>query len=153
MVRYHITSFWNDAFKEYLHSYISYGENLIFQWGWPTFKIWRKFWKPNYTKIVDVSWCAVSDASCESSAGVERVRLIIRRLLIHRPNISRLSYTLLYCILKMHNTFLMWLVAWRMGLSYHIAWLHCFTIALTWIDTYTLICIRICIKTDGSENE
>jgi len=54
VTRYHITSFWNDAFKEYLHSYISYGENLIFQWGWPTFKIWRKFWKPNYTKITDV---------------------------------------------------------------------------------------------------
>ena len=30
----HITSFCNAAFKEYLHSYISYGENLIFQSGW-----------------------------------------------------------------------------------------------------------------------
>ena len=103
--RYHITSFCGAVFKGYLHSYISFVEKLILQWGWPTFKIWRKFWKPNYTKIVDVSWCAVSDASCESSAGVEGVRLIIRRLLIHRPNISRLSYTLLYCILKIHNTF------------------------------------------------
>jgi len=52
--RYHITSFYNAAFKEYLHSYMTYGENLIFQWGWPTFKFSRQFWKPNHTKIEDV---------------------------------------------------------------------------------------------------
>ena len=80
---------------------------------------------------------------------LEGVRLIMRRLLIRRPIISRLSYTLLYCILKMHNTFRMWLVAQRMGLSYHITWLLCFTIALTWIDTCTSICIRIYKRRTG----
>ena len=116
-----------------------------------------KLYKNSGCAVCDASTCMwVSDASTCMWAYLSRlegVSLIMPRLLMRRPIISPLSYTLFYCILKMHNTFLMWLVAWRMGLSYHIAWLHCFTIALTWIDTYTLICIRICIKTDGSENE
>ena len=148
--RYHITSFYNAAFKEYLHSYMTYGENLIFQWGWPTFKISRQFWKPNHTKIADVlylmhqcecSWrgLRVWGWLCEDFSSFVRIShvFLIRNVLyaqdtqyfpgvtssvIHGPLVSyRIIISFYYCI----------------DLDRHIP-----------IHMYTIY-----IKTDGSENE
>ena len=96
----------------------------------------------------------VSDASCESTCRGLRAWAWWCEDFSSIVLISHVFLMVLYCILKIQNTFLVWLVASCKRLWHHIALLYYFTIALTWIDTYaSIICIRIYIKTDGSENE
>jgi hypothetical protein len=85
-------------------------------------------------KLYKNSGCAVCDASTCMWAYLSRlegVRFIMRRLLIRRPIISPLSYTLLYCIIKMHNTFLMLL--WRDAWVYRIISHDYIVLLLHWI--------------------
>ena len=76
----------------------------------------------------------------------------MRRLLIHRPNISGLSYTVLYCILKtQYFPGVTSSVIHGPLVSYHIIIIFYYCIDLDRhipINMYTIY-----IKTDGSENE